>query len=677
MIWSLAREQVRSQRRYIGWAAVVVALAVATAVYGALLSTTLRQASTDMGAALVFDAEYTSIGSGATGGPDVGLPLFDTADLAADVETAQAQGTRVAAYARVWGLSALPGSDPEYNGQVTAAMGDLDWDQLLLDGEPPSSGQVVLTAAVADVLGVSLGDAIPLYGEVDVPQPLVTSVTVSGISVSNFDSAGLSLYGYPEVLVAWDDFPLYTEQLSELRGDDEPTYYDLDLYWDGESTVLNDALTQPAANAYGFETGTNNASIWVAMAAVVLVIGAIAMAFAFGRAQAQSRTQWVATARALGASKRHIVLATCVEAGLLAIIGVAAGSLLGFAGAAVHLGLVHGDVPGAAIASVPIWTPLVVVGAAVLASLLAVVVASVPAFWATRVSPTAALKPENDITNAQVGRRVSFWPVAIAWAVAGTLAVVSADPTEVNGAPLYGELAWWLFIGLSFVVANEALRWLLPALGRWLSRRPEKAALVAGDSIVARPRQFTVPALLMALGTGAMLFASIGTMLSMINDYVDPHYVLSPGELQAVAWQTWTGPAAAVVLGVLALLSTIITVATTTVTSRERATREALGVTPGQTRAGAGIAQAITLVSGVVVGIALATALIAVSIAHGSITGVGSESVEYVAMSVSVRATCMVVGIALLCSALSALAIASAARTPQLTPRAAETGRVS
>ena len=45
-----------------------------------------------------------------------------------------------------------------------------------------------------------------------------------------------------------------------------------------------------------------------------LIVGIVATAFALGRSQAQARSRWVGTARALGATKRHIAVATLMNA---------------------------------------------------------------------------------------------------------------------------------------------------------------------------------------------------------------------------------------------------------------------------------------------------------------------------------------------------------------------------
>lgn len=677
MIWSLAREQVRAQRRYIVWASAVVALAVAVASYGALVATSLNAASDEMGRTLVLDTDTVSIGV-AVNGPSafdnsigVDIPTASSTEVVDAVRQAQADGNRVAAQATYYAL-VIP-SDAG-GGEASSIIGDVDWDALLLEGTAPTSGEVALSAAYADRLNLGIGDSVDLYAT-NTETPLGMTARVSGVTVSSFDTAGLSMWGYSDVWVAWGDIPAYTDALAKGSENILGAAPNVQLNWDGPSSTLEHVFGPGLPIEAPFDAGENATVVWVSLGVVVLVIGAIAMAFAFGRAQAQSRTQWVATARALGATRRHVVLATLAEAGVLAGVGLLAGYALGFVGATAHLRFVHSVVPGAAISRVPASLALVALGALLLSIVVSLVIAAVPAFWATRVSPAAALKPENDITNAEVGRRVKFWPVALLWAASGIVAAVSADPRSEFGASLYGVILWWMFLGLTLVVANEALRWLMPALGRWLSRRPEKSALVAGDSILARPRQFTVPAFLVALGTGALLAAALVTMFQQIAGYAEPDSPLQFSNYFGLVWQTWIAPATVIVVGALTLLATIISAATATVTARERATREALGVTTNQTRIAGGVAQMFTLLVGVCVGVVLAIIVVAVNSAYSSLHFWDVEMAKYVAIAATARAAATVLAVGLICAALSALVIAAVARTPSLTPRAAEASR--
>ena len=64
------------------------------------------------------------------------------------------------------------------------------------------------------------------------------------------------------------------------------------------------------------------------------------------------------------------------------------------------------------------------------------------------------------------------------------------------------------FAGVVIVVTtpmlmHEVLRWAIPLAGARLSRSPRRARMMAGDALLARPRQATIPAFIVALGLGA------------------------------------------------------------------------------------------------------------------------------------------------------------------------------
>jgi hypothetical protein len=672
MIWAFTREQLRSQRRYIVWASAVVALAVGAAVYGALLGTTLNAASTATQAALVSNTEFLTSGyaaedPGTANGLNVDVPTASLAEIEAAVASAQADGNRVGALAVLWNLGLEQATDNGYVPWPTAGIGDVDWGAILTVGHQPGAGEVALSEAYAHKLGVGIGDSVPIYGGAADGDDQLTAM-VSGLTRSPFDTAGVNIMGLPEVWIAWADLPSY---VAALTSPDDTNIFgsapSVNVSWDGQSTVLNKLFG--AAAVFDNEPANiseNSTKPWIALGTGVLVIGAIATAFAFGRAQAQSRTQWVATARALGATRRHVMLATLGEAGLLAAVGVVAGYVLGWLGTTVHLWLVHSEVPGAGIATMPQGSVWVILGALALGSVLALVIAGVPAFWATRVSPASALKPENDITNAEVGRRVQFWPVALAWVIFGSVAIFAADPTEALGAPVYGLVVLLLFIVLTVIVANELLRWLMPVIGRWLSGRPKRALMVAGDSIVARPRQFTVPGLLVALAAGTVLTVAANAILRVAADLSGTLGAETASEIFTYMWPTWLVPASAIVLGTVTLLATVIALATSGVTARERATREALGITAHQTRAAAAIVQGFTVVAGLMVGVVLAGILTFVLTSFWHLTGLDQDAILSPTIYALARAALTVIGVGAACATISCLVVAGISRTPSI-----------
>lgn len=670
MIWSMAREQVRSQRKYVAWAAGVVSLAVGVASYGALMAVELDQAADATNHALVLDTENSGfVGASVEGAPlpDLAANTVPLTSLEAAIDATRADGLRVGAQSTFWAFRLESRSGEDFVAPwVTAAWGDVDWDAILTEGAAPGPGEVALSEAYADELGVAIGDTVEFYdATMDGPtgsDSLGETATVSGIARSPFSTAGVSLTALSDVWISPDDIGRYV--LAETAASEREFAWPADVLvtWDGHSAELDAILNTAGQEELGYwgQTGANDGEGWVWLATGVLALGSVAMAFAFGRAQAQSRTQWVATARALGATRRHVVLATLAEAGVLTAFGAVVGYVLGTVGATAHLLVVHAQVPAAGIASVAAFSPVAALLALGLALLLSLVIAGVPAFWAARVSPSAALKPENDITTAEVGRKVNFWPVTLVWGATGVGAVASGIAGDSDGLLTIGLIL--LFVALSPVVANEALRWIVPTTGRWLAKRPEKVALVAGDSLHGRPRQFTVSALLVALGAGSILaFAAPEIIRFASEGWAEGD--LSFDSLLTEAWPDWVVAASLLVLGSLVSLATVIAVATASVTEREAATREALGITVRQSRGAAGLAQGVTLLVGTIVGVvfgALVT-LVQLPTIPIPVPEVGRD--WELALTSLLQVHVLVVGVALALAIVSAVVVALAART--------------
>jgi len=130
-------------------------------------------------------------------------------------------------------------------------------------------------------------------------------------------------------------------------------------------------------------------------------------------------------------------------------------------------------------------------------------------------------------------------------------------------------------------------------------------------------------------------------------------------------WPAWLTPATVITMGSVIALATVIAVATNTVTEREHATREALGVSPGQTRAAAAFAQLVSLVAGLAVGVAFAALLTAAQAPMMSL-GYGNESTNWNAVfDIGMTALAIVAGVTLAFTLVSAGLVAAAARTSE------------
>ena len=126
MIWSLVREQVRSQRRYTMATAVLVAVTVALATYGAFLAVTITHTSAAMGAFWGNDRDSTAF-----------VSFGDTSeftDIPPHVDAANADGHDVVATSQV--IPVLASDTSRYGELLVAMYGDVAWSTVLVEGAP-------------------------------------------------------------------------------------------------------------------------------------------------------------------------------------------------------------------------------------------------------------------------------------------------------------------------------------------------------------------------------------------------------------------------------------------------------------------------------------------------------------------------------------------------------------
>ena len=595
MIWSLAREQVRSQRRYLVSTAVVIAVTVAVAAYGALMALTFTHSQLEIDHFLGYDRDSAADNS-------TWWSYNDFEDIAPNIDEANTEGHDVVAVANAW-PTLRPTNPYSSTTDLVALYGDVDWSTMLVAGSAPEPGEIVVNAQWADENEVAIGDTTTLaitsngINTATDPYPSMLTMRISGISRSPVGTSGVELY-VPGGFVAWDAVPGLNQAASDRS--DVPSDVTVTVYGNG-NWPWNEAL---AASAYPVDSTSSPAlaiAIIAGIGTAALVVGLIAMAFALGRAQAQARTKWVGTVRALGATKRQVASASLLES---AVVGVAAGVvgfLLGAAGTVVHMAIIASRVASPAIFAATAGYIAIAAGAVVLAIVLALIVGAVPAFWSARVAPTAALKPATDLSDAKVSRDVKVWPLATAWLV--SILVVSI------GAPggLYGPLAVVTVIAslviavTTLMLAHEVLRRSLPWHARRMSRSARRAVMVAGDAILARPRQFTIPAFIVALSTTvtlslfAQLVASWAAEMGyqeLVAGYPDPtpNPYIAPLPLMGV-------------YAVVTLLCVAVAIATASVSAREAATREALGLTESQSRLAAALQYLVAQGHGLALGL--------------------------------------------------------------------------
>ncbi len=617
MITRLAFAQVRANKAYSAWTGSLITLLVA------ILTTTLVLGATQ--AELGHDAERVS----GWGTPHMGFPNVTTggvgeesdpvttAEVAAAIDAAS--GNRALAVIRgdLWVDSA--GGDL---WTVHALMGEGAYIPLVEGTSPLTAGDIVLAADVARDTGLDIGDTITLYSGVDgleSADPAAHEYRVVGLA------AATSLPGFevwlPSAYISWDEAAAESSPLT-LRWplDDGHTVQTwlVSIGWTGNAPSLTrwDEGSQwesPASLSLPMASGA-----WFG-AAIMLVSAMVVMGFAVGRSQASARAQWIATVRTLGARRATVAVAAAIEALIVAAGAVVLGLALGVGGAQATLSVARALTPhpfgDAAITMNWIVIPVAIIAAAI----AALVVTAVPAFWASRVAPTAALKPVNDLTEAEISRRVPFIWVLAPVTIGATLVWLGNSPAiPIDVVVVAGWIAT-LVGGVMLVI--EMLRRLLPLAGLLLSKRRSPGILSAGDELRARPRQGTASALLLTAGVALVTGWSATKFVDIARWWSPSDSESLRGSSEFWRWVradvTAMTPVVTVVACALTLQVVIAAIAVSHrgATRAEETARVAMGLAGRQrTRTWwwvQWLPQAIGVVLGLVVGLALTLAIVA------------------------------------------------------------------
>lgn len=529
MIAHLMREQARAHRSYLIWTTALLTLAIAMAAFAAFSAAQQSAVVNGVVRAYGLDGEWNRSLQLDASYPDA--EAMSRAEFDAALDAADAEGAGTAAVHELSGVMLardVPGAEDGswdgaigsettwYEPPVRGVRGTVDWDVLLLAGEPPRGGEIAINARAADFLGVDIGDTVAVVADVWRRDGAPDLLPLGRLTVSGLLRTGV--HGLFEVdgaagIVAWDDsFALLNAASAANNGGDAAAVSG--GYVDAAARIATPALDAvpgwPGSPWFGGSGANTGFLVALAITAAVLVVGLIGMAFAVGRSQAQARTQWVATARVLGARRGSIVAATLAE---VAALGLVAGVLgVGIASFALWTEWAmyvprHADALLPSGVDTPAWTQAAFIGVAVV---VAAIMGAIPAFWAARVSPAAALKPMTPVTQAELSRRVSpAWIYGIWGACLGALTWLV---TLEGGTDAWMWTVWTLVLitGVTTIAALvEANRWLVTRLGQRLARSYRPWALAAGDGLLGHMRQAAVPAAV--LGIASMTLAGTTT----------------------------------------------------------------------------------------------------------------------------------------------------------------------
>ena len=229
------------------------------------------------------------------------------------------------------------------------------------------------------------------------------------------------------------------------------------------------------------------------------------------------RRPQIGTVRALGASRRAVLLAFLIEAAAFGVIGSALAIPLGrlLASGAVRLlsttvdALYISSRPGAMTLTAASLLLAFAVGIGVtLASALS------PALEASRVPPTEAMARGAREYNVSVARKADLIG-AVALAVVGACA---AKAPAIAGKPLFGYLAALLWIASCSLAVPSLVHGVMSATSGLLNRLFGVEALLASRSLVGSLRRTSV--LVCALATAIAMMTSVAIMVGSFRQTV-------------------------------------------------------------------------------------------------------------------------------------------------------------
>ncbi|WP_156159128.1 FtsX-like permease family protein [Demequina gelatinilytica] len=548
---ALVREQWRAQRRYTLTAGVMVALATGLAAFTLSSLATSAAVSDEISRARGYDAEHLATLNGWSDGPGIidGETWDDwnsvtPEEASAIADDARAQGIDVTTSAVVYA-----NLDHDETTTYLAAVEPTAGTDMLYSGRLPGPGEVALASRYAELRGYAIGDAVTVTatstdGVPDappVPLTLVGLIKSVGYEDAAADSAGLISPESVDAIARTGGFWPMVNEAGERTG-----RYDITFAWDGP---MIDALAGDAQTFEGAEplwSGYLGVGEWLAvLGAALLATVAVGAALAAGRAQGEARTQWVATARALGATRRDIVTGGIVEGLAVGLVAGAVGIVAGWAAEAwayAATGQARPDIFGPGVAVLPWGYAAVLWG---LAMVLALVIGLVPALWASRVAPSAALSPRGATHQRDAEPRSRRVPLTwLAGIGALALAVAAGNPPSTTGGIDAIAVGAWIAVAVvAAALGVLAVRAALPHVSGALARTGRPSLVLASHALHHRTGGLTAAAtgLLLAAGLtfGAVETTVMATALAYDDDLLAAGATLATWDLVVDALLAW------------------------------------------------------------------------------------------------------------------------------------------
>lgn len=386
---------------------------------------------------------------------------------------------------------------------------------------PEAAGELVLNRAAAKSADYQVGDEVTLLTADGREKFELVGITMFGDAES---AAGTTLVGVTMEeaqrlsgqagninTVQVEAAPGFTEDqlVADIEG--------LDLAGGAEAvtgTQAGEELAGDLKQGFGFFT-----QMLQIFAGVALFVGMFIISNTFAILIAQ-RTRELALLRAIGASRRQVMMSVLLEAGMVGLISAILGFVAGIGLAALSLFGIRAagiDLPGSGISV----DPGSLVAAVIVGLLITIASALMPAIRATRVPPLAALR---DVAIDQSSRsrvRLVIGVLLLVVGVVFTLPAFGDDPVN-SDVPGVGIGAAMLIAGI-LMLGPVLVRPLAQAAGSWLPRVKGITGRLARDNAVRNPGR--------TASTAAALIISV-TLVGFIMIFANSAQKSIPSEIE-------------------------------------------------------------------------------------------------------------------------------------------------
>lgn len=456
----------RTHTRRYGAALLAVVVGVVLVVVTAALSSAVRDGLTSG-----LDKPYD--------GADAVLDRPATDDAVRLLEAAPEQGAD--AWLVGWTLQQLSHDDTVVAtdadiGQVPDRPGRR-WQELVDGRFPGSPGEALVDANAAKADHLAVGDRLRIGTGAD-----ALEVTVVGLADSPSTFSVASVYLLWADLSRWQD-QLYASSVVWAGGDGfGPAREAIRDVVPGAEPETVDAFVQDLQAE--INSGVDViAIIALLFAAVALLVAVLVINNTFAILFAQ-RSRDFALLRCVGATRRQVVRSVRTESLVLGLVAAVVGTSVGLGAGHGLVALIHDRWPGARLGDADVGAVWLVVAAG-LAVGVPLVAAWLPTRRVVRVSPLAALRPDDSTRlGTTTGRaRVALGIVLV---LAGCAAFVVAVGSAVPAALVAGGTATFLGVVLLGPVLVPAL---VRALTRVAGRAMGPAGRLAAGNAVRNPRR--------------------------------------------------------------------------------------------------------------------------------------------------------------------------------------------